>query len=166
MASTSTPNSTNRRLMCNSRSVHAGVTIVPSCALRQTDTSSIRTDPCMQLATVIIIHPALSSGRPRVLELASPCGGLAVRAPAECGTPAQPRSAKVTGLVQKLGQFEAVHRDLQSKSWANLRLLGQPCNFYAIVAAGHKVIIMHALYIVIMYRKYTGVRETDFTVHG
>jgi hypothetical protein len=34
------------------------------------------------------------------------------------------------------------------------------------LVAGHKVIIMHALYIVIMYRKYTGVRETDFTVHG
>jgi hypothetical protein len=29
------------------------------------------------------------------------------------------------------GQLEAVNRDLQSKSWANLKLLGQPCNFYA-----------------------------------
>ena len=40
-------------------------------------------------------------------------------------------SVKVTGLVQKLVQLEAVSRDLQSKSWANLNLLGQPCNFYA-----------------------------------
>jgi hypothetical protein len=41
------------------------------------------------------------------------------------------RSVKVTGLAQKLGQLEAVHRDFQSKYWANLKLLGQPCNFYA-----------------------------------
>ena len=40
-------------------------------------------------------------------------------------------SVKVTGLAQKLGQLGAVHRDLQSKSWANLQLLGQACNFYA-----------------------------------
>ena len=40
-------------------------------------------------------------------------------------------SVKVTGLVQKLGQLEAGNRDLQSKSWANLNILGQPCNFYA-----------------------------------
>jgi hypothetical protein len=40
-------------------------------------------------------------------------------------------SVKVTGLAQNLGQLEAVSRDLQSKSWANLKLLGQPCNFYA-----------------------------------
>jgi hypothetical protein len=40
-------------------------------------------------------------------------------------------SVKVTGLAQKLGQLEAVHRDFQSKYWANLKLLGQPCNFYA-----------------------------------
>jgi hypothetical protein len=39
--------------------------------------------------------------------------------------------AKVTGLAQKLAQLEAVNRDLQSKYWANLKLLGQPCNFYA-----------------------------------
>ena len=38
---------------------------------------------------------------------------------------------KVTGLAQKLGQLGAVHRELQSKYWANLKLLGQPCNFYA-----------------------------------
>jgi hypothetical protein len=41
------------------------------------------------------------------------------------------RSVKVTGLAQKLGQLEAVHRDFQSKYWANLKLLGQPCNFRA-----------------------------------
>jgi hypothetical protein len=35
---------------------------------------------------------------------------------------------KVTGLAQKLGQLEAVNRDLQTKSWANLKLLGQPRN--------------------------------------
>jgi hypothetical protein len=38
-------------------------------------------------------------------------------------------SVKDTGLAQKLGQLEAVNRDLQAKSWANLQLLGQPCNF-------------------------------------
>ena len=38
---------------------------------------------------------------------------------------------KVTGLAQNLGQPEAVNRDLQSKSWADLQLLGQPCNFRA-----------------------------------
>jgi hypothetical protein len=41
-------------------------------------------------------------------------------------------SVKVTGLAQKLGQLEAANRDLQSKPWASLNLLGQPCNFYAI----------------------------------
>ena len=41
-------------------------------------------------------------------------------------------SVKVTGLAQNLGQLEAVHRDLNSKSWASLKLLGQPCNFYAL----------------------------------
>jgi hypothetical protein len=45
-------------------------------------------------------------------------------------------SVKVTGLAQKLGQLEAVHRDFQSKHWANLNLLGQPCNFYAPGSAG------------------------------
>ena len=40
-------------------------------------------------------------------------------------------SVKVTGLAQKLGQLEAINRDLQSKSWANLQVLGQPCNFRA-----------------------------------
>jgi hypothetical protein len=51
-------------------------------------------------------------------------------------------AVKVTGLAQKLGQLEAVHRDFQSKNWANLKLLGQPCNFYAL-AVGREVI--HAL---------------------
>jgi hypothetical protein len=37
---------------------------------------------------------------------------------------------KVTWLAQKLGQLEAVDRGLRSKFWANLKLLGQPCNFY------------------------------------
>ena len=41
-------------------------------------------------------------------------------------------SVKDTGLAQKLGQLEAVNRDLQAKSWANLQLLGQPCNFPAL----------------------------------
>jgi hypothetical protein len=35
-------------------------------------------------------------------------------------------------LAQRLGQLEAVHRDFQSKYWADLKLLGQPCNFYAL----------------------------------
>ena len=43
---------------------------------------------------------------------------------------------QATGLAQKLGQLEAANRDLQSKSWATLKLLGQPCNFYAIAIAG------------------------------
>jgi hypothetical protein len=38
---------------------------------------------------------------------------------------------KVTGLAQKLAQLEAAHMDFQSKYWTNLKLLGQPCNFYA-----------------------------------
>ena len=38
-------------------------------------------------------------------------------------------SVKVTGLAQKLGQLDTVNRDLQSKSWANLLLLGQFCHF-------------------------------------
>jgi hypothetical protein len=41
------------------------------------------------------------------------------------------RSVKVTGLAQKLGLLEAAHRDSQSKSRANLQLLGQPCSFRA-----------------------------------
>ena len=45
-------------------------------------------------------------------------------------TRCQRRRVKVTGLAQKLGQLEAVSRDLQLKSWANLKLLGQPCNFH------------------------------------
>jgi hypothetical protein len=40
-------------------------------------------------------------------------------------------SVKVTGLAQKLGELEAVHMDFQPKYWANLKLLGQPINFYA-----------------------------------
>ena len=39
---------------------------------------------------------------------------------------------QVTGLAQKLGQLEAVNGDLQSKYWANLKILGQPCNFNAL----------------------------------
>jgi hypothetical protein len=34
-------------------------------------------------------------------------------------------------LPQKLGQLEAASRDLHSKSWANLQLLGRPCSFRA-----------------------------------
>ena len=48
-------------------------------------------------------------------------------------------SVKVTGLAQKLSQLEAVNRDLQSKSWANLKFLGQPCNFYAVPGLWHHV---------------------------
>jgi hypothetical protein len=50
--------------------------------------------------------------------------------------PAGP-SVKVTGLAKKLGQLEAVHRDLQSKYFANLKLLGPPCNFY-VPASGQR----------------------------
>jgi hypothetical protein len=38
-------------------------------------------------------------------------------------------------LAQKLGQLEAVNRDLQLKYWANLKLLVQPCTFYAPASA-------------------------------
>ena len=50
------------------------------------------------------------------------CGGMTARPPPK---------VTATGLAQNLGQLEAVNRDLQSKYWANLKLLGQPCNFYA-----------------------------------
>ena len=46
-------------------------------------------------------------------------------------TRVSPAGVKVTGSAQKLGQLEAIHRDLQSKSRANLQLLGQPGNFRA-----------------------------------
>ena len=46
-----------------------------------------------------------------------------------------PSSVKVTGLAQKLGQLEAVSRDLQSKYWANLNILGQPCSFPALATS-------------------------------
>ena len=44
---------------------------------------------------------------------------------------ARPTNVKVTGLVQKLGQLEAVNREFHSKYGANLQLLGQPYNFHA-----------------------------------
>jgi hypothetical protein len=40
-------------------------------------------------------------------------------------------------LAQNLGQLAAVNRDVHSKYWANLQLLGQRCNFRAI---GRRVI--------------------------
>jgi hypothetical protein len=48
-------------------------------------------------------------------------------------------SVKVTGLAQKLGQLEAVHRDSHSKFWATLKLLGQPCNFCAMARCAGSV---------------------------
>jgi hypothetical protein len=36
---------------------------------------------------------------------------------------------KSTGLAQNLGQLEASSRDFHSNCWANLRILGQPCEF-------------------------------------
>ena len=36
---------------------------------------------------------------------------------------------KFTGLAQILGQLSASNRDLQSNCWANLIILGQPCDF-------------------------------------
>jgi hypothetical protein len=57
-------------------------------------------------------------------------------------TAVRPR-VKVTGLAQKLGQLEAVNRDLQSKSWANLKILGQPCNFYAPALGVYKLVGSH-----------------------
>jgi hypothetical protein len=46
------------------------------------------------------------------------------------------RSAKVTGLAQKPGQLEAADREFQSKYWASLQLLGQPCQFHARPSSG------------------------------
>jgi hypothetical protein len=46
------------------------------------------------------------------------------------------RSAKVTGLAQKPGQLEAADREFQSKYWASLQLLGQPCHFHARPSSG------------------------------
>jgi hypothetical protein len=43
----------------------------------------------------------------------------------------QATSVKVTGLAQTLGKLEAVDRGFQSKYWANLNCLGQPCKFRA-----------------------------------
>ena len=45
-------------------------------------------------------------------------------------------SVQVTGSAQKLGQLEAVHRDLKSKSSANLKRIGRPYNVYAIGGDG------------------------------
>ena len=52
-------------------------------------------------------------------------------APAWAESDARRPSIKSTGLAQKLGQLEAAHVDFQSTSWANLKMLGQPCKFYA-----------------------------------
>ena len=54
---------------------------------------------------------------------------------ARCGA-VQHSRVKVTGLAQKLGQLEAAGGDLQSKYWAGLKLLGQPCGFYAVATGG------------------------------
>ena len=40
-----------------------------------------------------------------------------------------PHERESSGLAQKLGQLWAAHRDLQSKSWANLKSLGRPVTF-------------------------------------
>ena len=37
---------------------------------------------------------------------------------------------KFTGLTQNLGQLYGSYRDYQSNFWVNLRILGQPCEFY------------------------------------
>jgi hypothetical protein len=36
---------------------------------------------------------------------------------------------KVTGLSHNPGQLQGSYRDFQSNCWANLRILGQPCDF-------------------------------------
>jgi hypothetical protein len=40
------------------------------------------------------------------------------------------RNLKFTGLTQNLGQLQGSYRDFQSNCWVNLRILGQPCEFY------------------------------------
>jgi hypothetical protein len=37
---------------------------------------------------------------------------------------------KFTGLTQNLGQLYGSYRGFQSNFWVNLRILGQPCEFY------------------------------------
>jgi hypothetical protein len=37
---------------------------------------------------------------------------------------------KSSGLTQNLGQLQVSFRDFQSNCWVNLRILGQPCEFY------------------------------------
>jgi hypothetical protein len=37
---------------------------------------------------------------------------------------------KFTGLTHNLGQLYGSYRDFQSNCWVNLRILGQPCEFY------------------------------------
>jgi hypothetical protein len=51
---------------------------------------------------------------------------------------AHSRNLKFTGLTQNLGQLEGSYRDFQSNCWVNLRILGQPCEFYlrALAARG------------------------------
>jgi hypothetical protein len=41
---------------------------------------------------------------------------------------------KFTGLTQNLGQLYGSYRDFQSNCWVNLRILGQPCEFYLVAA--------------------------------
>ena len=36
---------------------------------------------------------------------------------------------RFTGLAQTLGQLDDSNRDFRSNCWANLRILGQPCEF-------------------------------------
>ena len=46
------------------------------------------------------------------------------------GAAAAANNLKFTGLAQNLGQLEGSYMDFQSNCWVNLRIWGQPCEFY------------------------------------
>ena len=52
------------------------------------------------------------------------------RCPPENDATARGQNLKFTGLTQNLGQLRCSHMDFQSNCWVNLRILGQPCEFY------------------------------------
>ena len=56
----------------------------------------------------------------------------------EAADPADPADGKVkfTGLSKNLGQLQDSSRDFQPNCWANVRSLGQPCEFHFFQVGG------------------------------
>ena len=50
------------------------------------------------------------------------------------------RNLKSTGLTQNLGQLQGSYGDFQSNCWVNLRILGQPCDFYLLDALDDRIL--------------------------